>query len=828
MTRIWDIEFAGLFNSLDESRVPDGRAWAGDNGSSENGIGEGGPRYGDEWKRTGAHANDLGLGLGSDEYGAAEEYLAVIKHNGEAFARLYMIDPVTGVFTQVTNAGGAGNPTPQNLSASARYSFVQYEDWVYIAIDDGSQQIMKRQVGAANGTAEACMFYDPIYNRGVIGAEIVTPAELALQMGAITLDPAMPAGVTVEQNASGGFKVNVAAATAFCSFKIVVDLPFGEDMEKADMLHWFYTSVGGAAGWAGSGLDVSYKLSPDGDSTIDAAWLGKFTTGEYFINLGAASASGAYEQASQIHGVPLLVYDKPRVAKRIVFLFDVQTGAAGASISIDKVTRAGNRFWDVAVPGGTAKTGYAIRYGTLGFGLSTLTPAIFTPLYKVKPLKSLDLLGTLVTGTVANDYTGSTVRVTAPFNSALFNQGYNIIEFYREDSVTAGTYYKIGQVDHKDGTDMSVIDTIRQSEVNTGAAAIAFADDGPSHSAGLISLWKQHFVLGADRKVFFSFSSEVDHFVPPKGEVRGAYIDNDDTLGRTEFANAGRTLSARAMVAADSFYVAGNKGVAYMMGDDASEATPLRILPGSLGVTSQRGCAPYRNGALFAHGKGLFYYNVTRAYSESGDVPQDDPGQELTRDERASWQRLLNNSIGNLVIGVYDDEIWAFNTSVAGSRFMRMTAPMPDGHREWQEGTWVEVVSAVGRVGRGLRFMAANGKVYRAGTDATGAKYTTDAGTPVNWALQTGEVIGQRERCTGIFIEGSGTPTVKVRVWDGRNIPTEVEYTLTRDVSSRAWLLNVSLPAGYRHQVQISGVTGTDSVRACRLMMERVEDGAGN
>lgn len=817
-----EIVFGPLYNSQDISMTPDGRVYAMSNVTLQNGIVEGGPRYGTVWKRTGFNANDVGLGLFYAEYGTSAEYLAIIQYSGEAFARLHKVNVTTGVFTQVTN-GGVG-PNPQVLASSTRYSFVQYEDQVYIAIDDGSQQILKRTVGAANGIAAACGYFTPTYNRGTVGADITRPPEIEIQQGTAYLDPAAPGGVTLIYTGGAGFKISVAAGTGACNFKVVVDLGFDLDMKYADNLQTLYTLTGGVGAWAGVGTVVGAVLSTDGDSTIDAAFMARFQIFATQFGITAGEASGSKQSAGPVFG-QTADYVGRKPVRRIVYYFSgVQTGANPAAVSIDTIKLGGVTIWDVAVPGGAATTGYAVRFGN-----TKKATAEWSNLIKLPALKSLDLLGTAVVDRLGTThYTGAIVSVSVPFNPEQFNKGYNKVEYFRESSTTAGDYYSIGKADHKDGGDMSVIDTTLQSVVNAGATTPTFDSVGPNNAAAVMGIWKQHLVLADDRKLYFSFSALPDQFRPSKNEIQGSYATNAEDLGRTVFVNPGRTLSAKAIIGVDGCYLGTGKDAEYMIGDTANTATPPRNLPGSYGILGPRSNTGYRNGAVMAHEPGLFYYNVTRAYAFSSDTPQEDPGQELTIEVRGSWEQLRGSSSAGMVVASHNDEIWAFNNPAGTPYYMRFLRPDPnDGHRDWEFGTWPEVVGWAAALGRGLRVMLVNGSVARVGWNAAGAAYTTDDGTPVNWSVSTGERIASREKIVGIMVEGAGAPTVTVTVYDGKDIPVATDYAVAGE-ANRVWRKSVNIPPGMRFKISASGVVGTDSIRKLVLIKEPAGIGYGN
>lgn len=815
-----EIVFGPLYNSQNVAKIPEGRTYSMSNASMEDGIVEGGPRYGDVWSRAGWNAGDEGLGLFYAEYGTTQEYLAVIRHNAEAFARLYKINVTTGVWTQVTGSGGVGEPDLQSLASSARYHFAQYENYVYITTEDSTQPMLKRKVGGANGTVDAGTWFVPTYNRGTVGAEIEVPPEIETPMGKVTLVTA-PAGVTLEYSGASGFKLSTAGAVALGAIRIVMDLPAELDLQYSDWYHLYYTLTGGAGTFlAGTGFVTS--VSSDGDSALTAAWCDNQRNG-YGLPLNiAANAPSASKEIGLTWGGSLIAPKDRKPIRRIIWTGSYGSGVNPSAVSFDRILIGGLYLWDIAAPGPTATIGYACR-----FGKTKKATAEWTGLIKLPALLAGDLRGLQVLA--SGVYTGVKVRVSVPFSSTLYNQGYNKVEFFRESSTAAGDYYSLGTADHKENTDIFIIDTVLQSVVNAGATTPTLAPTGPSSSCGLIEVWKQHLVLHDDRKLYFSFAGLPDQFRPPKSEIQGTYATNDDDLGRTVFVSPGQTLAAFTMVGADNFYVGTKRNVEFLIGDTANTATPPRQAPGSFGAISTFGACLYRNGAVIAHFPGLYYYNVTRAYAQSGDTPQEDPGQELTIEVRETWKTAVSNSYTFMVVTTYEDEIWVFVPIAGDDMYMRLCRPDPvTGHRDWETGTWPKVIAAAPAKGLGLRVILDNGKVIRVGTNSTGARYTTDDGAAVNWSVATGEMTTGRERVTGIFWEGSGTPTITVTVWDGMNTAgAGVDYVLTTE-AGRAWVQSVNILPGMRFKVTVTGVVGTDKLRTLVLIKESEGPGKGN
>ena len=120
-----ELSFGGLSNSVDRYKVPTGFAYDGSNFGVNRGVLEGGPRHGDVWARSGAHVNDVQGGFTYAEYGSTQEFIVVLKKNGDTTATAYKVNPSTGAYTDIT--GGTGL-TWGSTDAENVWTFAQYED----------------------------------------------------------------------------------------------------------------------------------------------------------------------------------------------------------------------------------------------------------------------------------------------------------------------------------------------------------------------------------------------------------------------------------------------------------------------------------------------------------------------------------------------------------------------------------------------------------------------------------------------------------------------------------------------------------------------------
>lgn len=152
----------------------------------------------------------------------------------------------------------------------------------------------------------------------------------------------------------------------------------------------------------------------------------------------------------------------------------------------------------------------------------------------------------------------------------------------------------------------------------------------------------------------------------------------------------------------------------------------------------------------------------------------------------------------------HDNQLWAFN----GNRFLTNTR-----EQTWLEGTFGDKVAAVLSIrSLGLLFLSATGKLMR-----IASKHRTDNGELVTWRYHTGIIGGQRSKVTQIEIDGKGTPTIQITMWDGLNRRTTRTYTRQ---SGARWVIPLNENPGYRMRLRFVGIGGRDTIDECKVTME--------
>lgn len=825
------VKFVDLFNSCDASAVPDGFAYAADNASFANGIVEGGPRFGDVFAWASAHANDVAYGLGYAEYQGTAEYLVVMKRNGETVARLSSVDPSTGTFTAVST----GSANAQSLPADGYYMFKQVQGYVYVCHVGTSTTMWRRAVGDLTTTA-AFEVWTPTYNRGAgFGGTVEKPPYQTVTFATPTL---VPNGVAVTMSLIGTatFRLDFAGATAAGTFYVVLESQVGWDIENVDVFGDEFLASANVT----TPVNTAIALSEDTTSTIDAAWCAGL---DWISNEPHINTSGSTWETTEIitSHVPTTRSSRKRIY-RIALKFtnggaNFTTGAA--TYDFVGLTMGGIRLWDLSAPGAGTTIGYAVRWAKKKGGTFTYTPLVRLPDQLVQSSAGgEDMLGTQPAG-ATRPYMGTAIKLSVPFDPKRANDGYDWVQFWRQESATPGNWAQVAEVAHTGslGELVSVYDTTLQSTVDAAGTAASPGQTGPSTNADTIGTWKDHFLIGVDLKCFMSTAGAPGEYVPPPDEIAGAYDLQDESIGATFYVTRGRVTGALAFAGLDPLMIGTSREMAAVIGDNAVGSSPPRGLPNSFGLCSGRGMVEYGNGVAAAHLVGAYYYDAARVASSIQDNLLG--WEELTGPVRASWKRLINGGSASDLVAVYgDDELWFFNTQSGTTRFVRLTRPMLDpstgsSRRRFEEGVWAfGVVGGVHVPGRGTRILLSNGKLVRLGTNAAGTAYTLDDATQVTWTVTSGERIAGREEIVAICALTTGDSTDKVSltvsVDDGEGNGGLTAQTAIVLEPGRHWAENVALRPGTRWQFALSGKTDKNKVLELVLVTEDRERGDGN
>jgi len=806
-------KFGSLWNTGDRTQVPDGFCYRMSNATCLDNIGEGCPRYGDKWSRVGADPDDVGYGAFYAEFNGTSEFIAILKRDGDSTARLYSVNPSTGVFTAVTrNGSDALDPS--------MWTFAQYEDRIYALNEEDGMWV--RRIGGAIVGGDADDDWKEMKPEFVRGSQLNLSTERPPYEA-----HTWPGGTTVEvvhsdfgeshtilvdaaPDANNRIRLHPreeVPARWDADAYVVITLPAALDLSEVDHVGIWFTG-----GQPRPPLDVTsetsrimFAVTEDVGSSVTYDWVQSLTKAR-----AVTLTEGVVDSEWWLYADFSNVADADKNAvRRIVIGIQVQWNW-DFTLYIQEVRFGGKRLLE-----GRASE-FAIPYAFAYYNPTTkqLSPAIQTdlPIGDGDGAQSSSFLEKL----------GAWVLVEPSVDSGLNGAGYTKIRVYRKDCFpptgSVAQWHYLGEVDNT-GTP-SYRDSATETELRLkDTVELRFEPFEADLQPQALWVWKQHLVLALKTRLFFSFAGRPNMFLPPPEDNVGLPDEDQFTLGRTVYLSEGRTEPARGAAAQDLLYMFSPRGTFVMIGDsangfDTNPTTPPRLLPGSRGVCGKRASSVWQSGVVAGWRDGLWYSECSRAFS--GSIDQTYQQQNLTADVSASWKNLFGTDGSGMVVTTFDDNLWIFN----GTKYMRLTN-IVQGERNWEEGTWPTVAAAMPVHGLGLYLQLGDGSIVRVFEDANGDKYLDDLGSEVNWQLVGGYEVGPRRQPLKLFAVCEGTPTITVDLIDGAKGTNQVIWEVVED---SFWSKNLNVNPGAVIGITIDGVTGRDKVKILQIESEEFED----
>lgn len=849
------IQFGSLMDSVSASKVPSGEAAAVSNCTTEHGILEGAPRFVNLSQHSSYNAGDVAWGFAYGNYNAYEEYIAIVQQNGNTFATVYSINPTTNVWSEVHNSPG-GYVTSVQATAS-QWSITQFQDRFIASNPTGG--IFYKRVGVTEWVA-----LGPEFNVGsALDVELDVPAyPQRLWASPDTMTVSTLAGenlMAISYEKVGSqytgrmvyFASDDYSPTVVRLAQIVVDLNAHLVLDGVDFIYFGVTPFSPAS-------DVGHLLVSA--STPLQFGLSK-TANDTYANCQSYDLPTQTNYDSTNPALPIGVW----VDLRSIPAADKHTGFLTLAIGIGSVWADGQAFKAYIEPlllgGSDFLSGYyngsvttinaAAAPATIS-GDTGLIAANVGATYAYTFYNSTTLIETGATKATypnvinfkgvtpyAGLPTGGAWAVLTPsvpsyltINGGVVNlAGYDQIQVYRQ--ITPTTWYCVAGIGAYDNDGNAIpalentgtpalIDKQRAIDVTTNcrqANNLQFTDPpaGPIQpSCGTV--WKAQLTLGVGELIYMSWGGNPGLFLPAPGTAFIAPAATDLAQGATFYMSQNEADPVQGVVAQDSLYLAGISATYVVIGDSALSSTPPRKLPGSRGAPGAMAVCPYSAGVLIGALDGLWFYEVSRAFTGSRDNTMAE--QEMSLAVRNSWQNtLMGTNPQNLVLIDQRDCIWAFRDNV----YMRYTRPTPiDGQRRWETGAWtgLTVRFANYNVLRGLRALDATGILVQIAQNASNTAYTTDNGSTVTYSYTTGVLssAGGRKRVTKVQFQGSGTPSIEVIPSDGLGNPSPV--TFTRSANGQVFIPSKTVPPGFRHQFVISGQVGRDTVEELTIWID--------
>lgn len=780
-----EITFGGLFNSKDDSKTPEGRAYAMQNCDVDGEIAK--CRKGYSNLALGVTPT-AGYGVGYGKYGSDEEYVAVLTVGGTTQA--YRINPTTHAATAISGT----------LTASDWY-FAWYASRLFYANEtDG---VRYRTIGAATSSGT------------LTGPTTAPTIDYKTSSASYNTDFT---GSTFAYSGWGSNPTGTVSNTYNCKFvmtaaitdprRVTITITLGTDKD------WTYRDFGG----------IVLTTNVDGANQIE------IDTTDVIVDVINADGSPVtiepnYYGSGTVSGsVPRSVFrdfqfaDEKRTSRdnihKLEVTFTITQALNGKAIYL--AWHMGDNWPNdsdtLFVDDGP--TNDTIEYAYSWWDDSA---AVETELSPVKKTASTPITGwgsyQNITGTQATGGAWDTSGGTA-----------DRIYFYRKEKAT-GIWRRVGTASNSSSTPN--LDEHYMEHELADLTEFPGLNLPASIKISAIGVWKQCLVLGendsANNRVglaYISFVGKPFRYLPPPDNASEEPPDEEDlSRGRTVFVADNRAEKIHGIHGQDSLYFVTPYSCYAMVGDLPATATPPRRLPGSRGSVGTRASCGYGGGILVGSQDGLWFYAVGRGFSgeDNGSLVE----RELTQDARQSWKTLLgtDSSVwGNLTIFEFNDEIWC----VLNTRYLKLTR-----NNNWVEGTFADAIEAAVPVrDLGIRWLRQAGKWDRVEDNGAGTDYTTDDGTAINWTYTTGVIDPPRSRIKGYEVRGDGTPTLALTIYDGAITNSKTYNTITCESFKVMTFPTEAIEPSWRYKLTVGG-NSSSSIETLHLWTDKAEAALG-
>ena len=777
-----EITFGGLFNSKDDSKTPEGRAYAMQNCDVDGEIAK--CRKGYSNLALGVTPT-AGYGAGYGKYGSTEEYVAILTVGGTTQA--YRINPTTHAATAISGT----------LNASDWY-FAWYASRLFYANEtDG---VRYRTIGAAgsSNTLTGPTTAPTVANR-------TTTAPTPTFAGAAYSLSGFPGGSSAATFNTYGMKITLGGAvTDPTDVNVTITLASTVDLSYRDFGEPTITTNNSTECDVDPNEIRFQVINNDGSPvTIEPDYYGSGNTN--------GSTPRTVRRAFQFADESRTLRDN--VLKYVVY-FRINSAQNGKNIWVQLP------IWDNWMNDSeTLFVDDGPTVGTIDYAYSWWddSAAIETELSPIKTSVSVPTTGRgsyiNIQGTQATGGAWDTSGGTA-----------DKIYFYRKEKGT-GIWRRVGTASNSSATP-NLDDHYMEHELKDLTEFPGF-NLPASIKISAIGVWKQCLVLGendsANNRVglaYISFVGKPFRYLPPPDNASEEPQDEEDlSRGRTVFVADNRAEKIHGIHGQDSLYFVTPYSCYAMVGDLPATATPPRRLPGSRGSLGTRASCGYGGGILVGSQDGLWFYAVGRGFSgeDNGSLVE----RELTQDARNSWKTLIGTDStqwGNLTIFEFNDEIWC----VLNTRYLKLTR-----NNNWVEGTFADAIEvAVPIRDRGIRWLRQAGKWDRVEDNGSGTDYTTDDGTAITWSYTTGVIDPPRTRLKGYEVRGDGTPTMALTVYDGAITNAKTYPTLTCVQYQVMNFPTEAIEPGWRYKLVVGG-NSSSTVETLHLWSDRAEAAIG-
>ncbi len=714
------------------------------------------------WKRGSFNSSDICYGFGFGRYGGVEEFLVLVKKNGDTNCTVYVVDESGSTIRNYSSDAWTKR-------SASDWRFAQFGKFIYAANE--SDGLWRWEIGASSDTGWAQV---PTVLQSVVeptGNFLVGKPPYSLRQWASATDtgvaPTSPTSFQVstaptvdegnlvlEQTGNKGttvlfynwFTVSFSSALdlidnryLYCVCQISCDWddtrtheePFYDISRQAFV---YVTDSTDAPGSESSAWSANWKQARIYPSLLELspAYNSRYATVGFHIDLESihdSSTSTILDTVKQISiGVPMGSGNDYRVQLGPLFL-----GGVWMSKPYYEDQMSGDPLQEppknANLP--VSDLSYVVTY--YDTGTTSESSGEYTSIPRTFTFGQPYVSGNIPLGTEVN------ISLPAP------SVGYDRTRLYRKRYSSAGgewvlltstataTTFTDSYVDSATDPNAWPATLVRDANYNFGGV---IGDLTPS----AIAAWKGHLVLGVGEEVYMSYQGDATRFVMPvRKTLSGSIITDDPTIGRTLYMSNTIGDTVLSLIAQDVLYGVGYEGVYAMVGDSASDATPFRKMPGSYGAIGKSACCGYADGVLVGNKNGLYYSRLSRLGTALEATNSEIV--EMTQPVRRSWA-LMNAKgyLNDLVVSVVDEEI----ICARGRFVMRRTK---DGQWEYHEY---------------------NSNALTSG-ETTGSVWGTAVslpGLPTGYNLASGAVV-TRNYCKSTYTNFDFTPTVAGSVGSG-------------------------------------------------------------
>ncbi len=676
-----EFPFAGLENTLYETKIRSGFHYRSWNATSERRVGEARGGLVQFFKRAGFHAGDVCLGAGIGRFGNASEILLFIKRNGASTVTVYSVSDTGVSTTYTTPAWTARTASRWSVHASAEYLYCTNAD----------EGIWRKKIG---DTSESSWRQVPTVLQSITRSEgeslIERPGE---PWGADSYPKRLWSTTTetlTEYQQFGGTSSSptpsitngnltlsfVANTTGFVSWRQFAICTFAAATNWLDERYfWFEAEI--EADWGA----IAAQDSPSFNFFEDC---------RVYVSTSATAVPGLWSTQWKQGRLSWIAAEespnKPGRYVRAICSVDLDsTHGSSGTTTLNQIRKIA-----IGLPV-QSKAGFQLTYSAIHQGGAFLNKPYFEDAMTPDPLlapyaqnlKDLEYVITFYNSSTALESAPTPLRIQRDFGFGLSvmdssiplgawakidlpapASGYDRTRLYRKRHSDSGNWWLIEELSSAqlviDARVDAAVDPRSWNAILVRPENHDFGTFAAPIKGQCLTFWNGHLAVGVGPEVYLSYAFEPTRFVNPVRLTQPGAVDLEDpTLGRTLHISNDLGDKCLQLIAQDHLYAVGERGVYAMIGDSAVLASPFRHIPGSLGALGPRACCAFRGGVLVASRTGLYFYRANTGLVQSNVTGFE--AELVSASVTESYDELLLRGASSPVV-VYEnaEDIWVF------------------------------------------------------------------------------------------------------------------------------------------------------------------------